>query len=36
MVGNLRKKKPCSDYTAALVAALSDEAREGKDTLLRD
>src|SRR6266404_7400230 len=36
MVGNLRRKKPYSDYTAASVAALSDEASGGKDTLLRD
>src|SRR5260370_36124739 len=33
MVGNLRRKQPNADYTAASVAVLSDEASERKDTL---
>src|SRR5258707_3402832 len=36
MVGNLRRNKRKADYHAASVAALSDEASGGKDTLLRD
>src|ERR1700719_4278173 len=35
MVGNLRRKQPNADYTAASVAVLSDEASGRKDTLLR-
>src|SRR6266852_9684144 len=35
MVGNLRRKQPYADYTAASVAVLSDEASGRKDTLLR-
>src|SRR3984893_6588502 len=35
MVGNLRRKQPNADYTAAPVAVLSDEASGRKDTLLR-
>src|SRR3984893_5676999 len=35
MVGNLQRKQPYADYTAASVAVLSNEASGRKDTLLR-
>src|SRR5258708_11944100 len=34
--GKPPQEKPYADYNAAPVAALSDEASGGKDTLLRD
>src|ERR1700674_5427749 len=33
--GNLRRRQPYADYTAASVAALSDESHGRKDTLMR-